>query len=106
MILEKIFNSFEKANEDYEYSQKSLHWRKFYGQFYKKVKKKGYFVNLHYKALHLNPLYKQFGFKKGDFPVSEKYSYHSISVPIYVGLKINKIKKFVYILKKQINFEK
>ena len=77
-----------------------------YNELFKLLKKKGYFVNLHYKALHLNPLYKQFGFKKGDFPISEKYSCYSISVPIYVGLKINKIKKFVYILKKQINFGK
>ena len=41
MNLEKIFISFEKANEDYEYSQKSLHWKKLNNQFYKEVKKKG-----------------------------------------------------------------
>ena len=75
---------------------------------YKKIfeifKKKGFFVNLHYKALHLNPLYKKMGFTKGQFPNSEKYSKSAISIPIFVGLKKKEIDKIVKILKSIIDF--
>ena len=40
------------------------------------------FINLHYKALHLNPYFKKMGFKKGEFPISENYSYSAFSIPI------------------------
>ena len=67
------------------------------------LKKKGYFVNLHYKALHLNPLYKQFGFKKGDFPVADYHAKNTISFPCDQHLSkkqlkiiINTVKKFYH----------
>lgn len=75
---------------------------------YKKVfeilKKKGYFINLHYKALHLNPLYKKMGFTVGQFPNAEQYCKSAISIPIFVGLKNKEIKKIVKILKGIIDF--
>ncbi len=70
-----------------------------YSKIFTYLRKQGYFVNLHYKALHLNPLYKKFGFKKGQFPVSEKYSETAISIPIYVGLNLKEIKKIVKTIK-------
>ena len=75
-----------------------------YGKVFNYFKKKGYFVNLHYKALHLNPFYKNLGFKKGQFPVSEKYSERSLSLPIFVGLKNKEVKKIVKILKGLVEF--
>ena len=56
------------------------------------------FINLHYKALHLNPFFKDMGFKKGQFPISENYSYSAFSIPIYVGLSENNIRKIINIL--------
>ena len=38
------------------------------------------------------------GFKKGQFPVSEDYSYSAFSIPIYVGLSVSQIKKIINIL--------
>ena len=38
------------------------------------------------------------GFKKGQFPVSEDYSYTAFSIPIFVGLSDKKIKKIIEIL--------
>lgn len=73
--------------------------KKNYNKIFSFLRKKGYFVNLHYKALHLNPLYKKFGFKKGQFPISEKYSESALSIPIYVGLNLKEIKKIVKTLK-------
>ena len=44
-------------------------------------------VQLHYSPIHLQPYYKQLGFKKGDFPKSEEYSRKALSLPVYEGLK-------------------
>ena len=35
---------------------------------------------------HLQKAYKYLGFKKGDFPIAEKLSNKSLSLPIYPGL--------------------
>ncbi len=43
-------------------------------------------VNLHYIPVHLQPFYRQLGFKAGDFPEAEKYYQEAISLPIYYGL--------------------
>ena len=75
-----------------------------YNKIFEIFKKKGYFINLHYKALHLNPLYKKLGFTKGQFPNSEYYSKSAISIPIFVGLKKREIDKIVKILKSIIDF--
>lgn len=43
-------------------------------------------VNLHYIPVHLQPFYRQFGFKPGDFPQSEAYYASAISLPIFPDL--------------------
>ncbi len=69
-----------------------------YSKIYKIFKKNDIFINLHYKALHLNPFFKKIGFKKGQFPISENYSYTAFSIPIFVGLNEKNIKKIIDIL--------
>ncbi len=47
-------------------------------------------------SIHLFSFYKdKFGFKKGDFPVSEKVSNSSLALPLYIGLKEADIKYIV-----------
>ena len=75
-------------------------------KIYLRFLKKGINVNLHYKALHLNPLYKNFGFKRGQFPNSENYSETAISIPIFCGLRNLEIKKIIKLLKGIIEFKK
>ena len=58
------------------------------------------FVNLHYLPVHLHPFYKRIGFKKGDFPNSEKYSQNAISIPIYPDLNKDNQKKVINLLKR------
>jgi dTDP-4-amino-4,6-dideoxygalactose transaminase len=53
---------------------------------FKSLHNKGIGVNLHYMPVHLQPYYKQFGFKEGDFPEAEKYSQEAISLPLYPSL--------------------
>lgn len=40
-------------------------------------------VNVHYIPVHTQPYYQELGFKLGDFPESESYYNHAISLPIY-----------------------
>lgn len=43
-------------------------------------------VNLHYIPIHLQPYYRDLGFKAGDFPHSEAYYAAAMSIPLYFGL--------------------
>jgi UDP-4-amino-4,6-dideoxy-N-acetyl-beta-L-altrosamine transaminase len=43
-------------------------------------------VNVHYIPVHLQPYYRHFGFKAGDFPVAEDYYSRCLSLPLYPSL--------------------
>ncbi len=43
-------------------------------------------TQVHYIPLHLQPYYREFGWKKGDFPHTEKYYQGCLSIPMYAGL--------------------
>jgi UDP-4-amino-4,6-dideoxy-N-acetyl-beta-L-altrosamine transaminase len=55
------------------------------------LKKNKIFTNIHYKPIHLQPYFKKFGFKKGDFKNAEKYYETAISLPIHPNLKKKKL---------------
>lgn len=44
------------------------------------------YTQIHYIPLHLMPYYKQFGWKKGDFPHAENYYSGCISLPMFPTL--------------------
>lgn len=53
----------------------------------------GIYTGLHYPIpLHLQKAYKFLGYKKGDFPIAEKYANDIISLPMYPELKDEDIK--------------
>ena len=43
-------------------------------------------VNVHYIPVHLQPYYRQFGFRPGDFPNAEAYYRRALSLPLFAGL--------------------
>lgn len=43
-------------------------------------------VNLHYIPIHLQPYYRDLGFKQGDFPQAESYYAQALSLPMYPQL--------------------
>jgi len=44
-------------------------------------------VNVHYVPVHLHPFYqRQFGYRKGDYPISERYYERAITLPIFPGM--------------------
>lgn len=58
-----------------------------------KLKEKGIGVLIHYPIpLHLQLAYKEFGYKGGDFPVSERVSAEIMSLPMYPHIKEKQIK--------------
>lgn len=57
---------------------------------------KGIICNLHYFPIHLQPFYKELGFKKTMYPNAEKYGEEALSIPIYPELKIDEINKIIY----------
>ena len=46
-------------------------------------------VQLHYSPVHLQPYYRQLGFKEGNFPEAEGYASSAISLPLYPGLQVD-----------------
>jgi len=51
---------------------------------------------VHYIPIHLLSYYKnRYGFKRGDFPVSEKYYNRAISIPLYPSLTDVEVEKVV-----------
>lgn len=55
-------------------------------------------VQLHYTPVHLQPYYRNLGFKDGDFPHSEFYAKNAISIPLYPGLTPSEQSKVISVL--------
>ena len=48
------------------------------------LRERGIFCQVHYIPVHLQPYYQRtFGYQAGDFPVSEWYYEHEITIPLY-----------------------
>jgi UDP-4-amino-4,6-dideoxy-N-acetyl-beta-L-altrosamine transaminase len=62
-------------------------------QIFNELREAGIGVNLHYIPVHLQPYYQQLGFKKGDFPVAERYYKSAITLPLFPGLTTTKQNK-------------
>ncbi|NDD49652.1 MAG: UDP-4-amino-4,6-dideoxy-N-acetyl-beta-L-altrosamine transaminase, partial [Alphaproteobacteria bacterium] len=59
-------------------------------------------VNLHYIPIHTHPYYQKMGFKKGDFPQSERFYSQAISLPIHPTLKKEEQNKIIAAVKEII----
>lgn len=55
-------------------------------QVFKALREQGVGVNLHYIPVHTQPYYERLGFKKGNFPQSERYYEEAISLPMFQTL--------------------
>lgn len=53
---------------------------------YARLREAGIAPNVHYIPVHLQPYYARFGFKRGDFPVSEEYYDTALTLPMYPAL--------------------
>ena len=94
-VPDNVYSSFHLAV--IKLDNKEIHQNVFEG-----MRKNGIGVQLHYSPVHLQPFYKKFGFKKGDFPKAEEYASRSFSLPLYPELTNYNLKKIVKILKELI----
>ncbi len=69
---------------------------------YEHLRSNNIFAQVLYSPVHLQPYYKQFGWKKGDFPIVEKYYQHCLALPMFPTLSseeqdyvIEKVKEFL-----------
>jgi dTDP-4-amino-4,6-dideoxygalactose transaminase len=66
-----------------------------------KLKNEGIGAGIHYPIpLHLQPAYRYLGYKKGDFPITEKCAREIISLPMYPELDEVKIKRIAEAISK------
>ena len=67
----------------------------------KELAKNGIVALIHYPIpLHLQKVYKDLGYNRGDFPVAEKIAQEILSLPIYPHLKESQIKFIAKTLKR------
>jgi len=50
------------------------------------MREAGIGVNVHYIPIHTQPYYERLGFKRGDFPASERYYARAMSLPLFPAL--------------------
>jgi len=62
-------------------------------------------VHVHYIPVHLQPYYqKNFGYKKGDFPIAEKYYNQALTLPIFPKMNNEDLNDVITAVKKVINY--
>lgn len=84
LYIVRLKNKFSKVSRD---------------KIIEKLRNKGIGVNIHYIPIHYQPYFKKMGFKKGMFPISEKYFESAISLPIHQSITKNNLLKIVKTLK-------
>jgi UDP-4-amino-4,6-dideoxy-N-acetyl-beta-L-altrosamine transaminase len=52
-------------------------------QVFQRLRNDGIGANVHYIPIHTQPFYSRLGFKNGDFPNSERYYAHALSIPLF-----------------------
>lgn len=55
-------------------------------EIFARMHEKGIVLNLHYIPVHLQPYYEKLGFKRGNFPYSERYYDEAMTLPLYYEL--------------------
>jgi dTDP-4-amino-4,6-dideoxygalactose transaminase len=67
------------------------------------LQEKGIGVAVNYRPIHLLKYYREkFGYKEGDFPVSEKIGNRTISIPLYPKLTNTEVNCVIKTIKKAI----
>lgn len=76
-------------------------------KIFEEMRKEGLGVQVHYIPLHLQPFYKKnFGYKKGDFPIAERYYERAITLPLFPRMTSEEVNRVIQVVKKVIDFYK
>ena len=69
--------------------------QKIRNKIFNQLRKKNYFVNLHYIPIYRHPFYKKYNIKYLSYPNCEDYYKRALSIPVYYDLKIQEIDRFI-----------
>lgn len=74
-------------------------------KFILELRNNGVGASVHFDPpVHLHKYYrKQFGFKKGDFPVTEKIAQTVVTLPLYPELKKEELNRIIFFVKKAVS---
>lgn len=53
---------------------------------FERMRAAGVMVHVHYIPVHLHPYYRVLGFRRGDFPASERFYDRALTLPLFFGL--------------------
>ena len=71
-------------------------------QIFADLLNKGIKLQGHYIPVHLQPYYRELGFKPGDFPIAEAFYTQEISLPLYPSLTQLDVKNIIKIIKNTV----
>ena len=75
------------------------------GAFLAKLKDKGIGASVHFDPpVHLQPYYMKMGWKKGDFPVTEKVSDSIVTLPMYPGMKKEELDYMISMIEDAVKY--
>ena len=72
-------------------------------EVFERLQRKGVGVNIHYIPVHLQPYYRNLGFREGDFPEAERYYAEAITLPMYPAMGEDAQDKVVDALREAVN---
>jgi dTDP-4-amino-4,6-dideoxygalactose transaminase len=64
-------------------------------RIFQELRKEGVGVQVNYLPVHLHPVFKKHGFKRGDFPKSESFYATEISLPLHVQIDYNDLEDII-----------
>jgi perosamine synthetase len=54
--------------------------------FFERLRERGLLVQVHYRPVHLHPVFRELGFRPGLCPVAEDFAARALSLPLYPAL--------------------
>lgn len=70
---------------------------------FEELRQRGIGVNLHYIPVHLQPYYRELGFRRGQYPEAEAHGNEAISLPLYPGLTNEEQDSVIKVLKQVLS---
>ncbi len=111
MNLEDIITPFEANNVDSNFHIYTIQVKenKYFDRYdlFAHLNQNDYRVMVHYIPIHLLEFYKNsFGYKRGDFPVSESYYDKALSIPLFPTMTDTEVERVVFDIKNYIHNKK
>lgn len=63
------------------------------GEFIEQMKQRQIGVGVHYPAMHLFTLYRQLGWKDGDYPHAEDIGKRTVTLPLFPGMSLTDVER-------------